>query len=197
MSSPSPAFRRATLAGGRQLSPRPLDPALVSAPSLGRIPAGISPLTQEAHGREAQQAALQANLVHQDNLWRELLEAELRGHKRWIENWSFLKDYDPMGNKKEHPKLPEYISLFSDTVPITVNQVIGSRVNTELELPSLLGASSYPCGHSSWTILLQGPPLPSIEKKRIQMEKRPQLGVDETAILGSGESVQLCSFCYS
>ncbi|XP_072491463.1 ciliary microtubule inner protein 5 isoform X2 [Notamacropus eugenii] len=167
MSSPSPAFRRATLAGGRQLSPRPLDPALVSAPSLGRIPAGISPLTQEAHGREAQQAALQANLVHQDNLWRELLEAELRGHKRWIENWSFLKDYDPMGNKKEHPKLPEYISLFSDTVPITVNQVIGSRVNTELE------------------------------KKRIQMEKRPQLGVDETAILGSGESVQLCSFCYS
>ncbi|XP_020841175.1 ciliary microtubule inner protein 5 [Phascolarctos cinereus] len=122
-----------SLAGGRQRSPRPLDPALASAPSLRRIPPGISPFrTQGAQARETEQAAVQANQVHQDNLWRELLEAELRSQKRWIENWSFLKDYDPMGNKKEHPKLPEHISLFSDTVPSTANQVIGSRVNTEL-----------------------------------------------------------------
>ncbi|XP_036605904.1 uncharacterized protein C2orf50 homolog [Trichosurus vulpecula] len=133
MGSPSPAFQRTTLAGGRQRSPRPLDPTLASAPSLGRIPASISPLrTQGTQAQEAEQVAMQANQVHRDNLWRELLEAELRSHKRWVENWSFLKDYDPMGNKKEHPKLPEYISLFSDTVPSTANQVIGSRVNTEL-----------------------------------------------------------------
>ncbi|XP_068925185.1 uncharacterized protein C2orf50 homolog [Petaurus breviceps papuanus] len=133
MWSPSQAFQRTTMPGGRQQSPRPLDPAFASAPSLGRTPAGISPVrTQGAQAREAERAAMQANQVHQDSLWKELLEAELRSRRRWIENWSFLKDYDPMGNKKEHPKLPEYISLFSDTVPSTANQVIGSRVNTEL-----------------------------------------------------------------
>ncbi|XP_051831380.1 uncharacterized protein C2orf50 homolog [Antechinus flavipes] len=133
MGSPSSALKRPTLAGRRQQPPRPFDSALVSAPALPSIPASISPTrTQGAQAREAEQAALQANQVHQDNLWRELLEAELRSNKRWVENWSFLKDYDQMGNKKEHPKLPEYISLFSDTVPSTTNQVIGSRVNTEL-----------------------------------------------------------------
>ncbi|XP_074080850.1 ciliary microtubule inner protein 5 [Macrotis lagotis] len=132
MRNPPPAFQRTTLADHRQQSPSPFDPTLAST-SLGRIPVSISTLrTQGAQDREAEQAALQANQVHQDNLWRELLEAELRSNKRWIENWSFLKDYNPMGNKKEHPKLPEYISLFSDIVPNTANQVIGSRVNTEL-----------------------------------------------------------------
>ncbi|XP_043845819.1 uncharacterized protein C2orf50 homolog [Dromiciops gliroides] len=133
MESPSPAFQRTTSAGQRHQSPRPLDSALASSPSFRRIPAGISALkTEGAQAREAEQAALQANQVHQDNLWRELLEAELRSNKRWIENWSFLKDYDPLGNKKKHPKLPEHISLFSGTVPSTANQVIGSKVNTEL-----------------------------------------------------------------
>ncbi|XP_001381648.1 uncharacterized protein C2orf50 homolog [Monodelphis domestica] len=129
MGSPSPAFQSATLLGHRKRSPRPLDSAMASTPSLRRMPAGISPLrTQGAQGREAEQA----NQVFQDNLWRELLEAENRSNRLWIQNWSFLKDYDPMGNKKEHPKLPEYTSLFSDTVPSTANQVIGSRMNTEL-----------------------------------------------------------------
>ncbi|XP_036013521.1 uncharacterized protein C2orf50 homolog isoform X2 [Mus musculus] len=34
--------------------------------------------------------------VQQDQLWRELVEAEARGQRRWAENWGFLKDYDPL-----------------------------------------------------------------------------------------------------
>nr|XP_012636493.1 uncharacterized protein C2orf50 homolog [Microcebus murinus]XP_012636494.1 uncharacterized protein C2orf50 homolog [Microcebus murinus] len=49
-----------------------------------------------------------------------------------VENWSFLKDYDPMGNKKEPEKLPDYVPFFSDTVPNSANRVVGSRVDTPL-----------------------------------------------------------------
>lgn len=38
----------------------------------------------------------------------------------------------PQGNKKEPVKLPEYVPLFSDTVPNSTNQVVGSRVGTPL-----------------------------------------------------------------
>ncbi|XP_042536710.1 uncharacterized protein C2orf50 homolog [Dipodomys spectabilis] len=68
----------------------------------------------------------------QDRLWRETVEAERRGRQRWTEQWGFLKDYDPMGNKKEPERLPESVSLFSDTVPNSSNQVVGSRVDTPL-----------------------------------------------------------------
>lgn len=36
------------------------------------------------------------------------------------------------GNKKEPVKLPDYVPLFSDTVPNSANQVVGSRVDTPL-----------------------------------------------------------------
>uniref|UniRef100_A0A8C6W4Y1 Uncharacterized protein n=1 Tax=Nannospalax galili TaxID=1026970 RepID=A0A8C6W4Y1_NANGA len=70
--------------------------------------------------------------VQQDQLWRELVEAEGRGQRRWAENWSFLKDYDPMGNKKEPEKLPVDLPLFSDTFPSSTSRVVGSRVDTPL-----------------------------------------------------------------
>lgn len=38
----------------------------------------------------------------------------------------------PQGNKKEPVKLPEYVPFFSDTVPNSTNQVVGSRVGTPL-----------------------------------------------------------------
>ncbi|XP_001505677.2 uncharacterized protein C2orf50 homolog [Ornithorhynchus anatinus] len=87
---------------------------------------------QPARGREDQRTTLRGNQVLQDRLWRELLEAEWRDNQRWIQNWNFLKDYDPMGNKKEPQKLPKYIPRFSPDVPNTANQVIGSRINTKL-----------------------------------------------------------------
>jgi hypothetical protein len=38
----------------------------------------------------------------------------------------------PQGNKKEPEKLLEYVSFFSNTVPNSTNQVVGSRVDTPL-----------------------------------------------------------------
>ncbi|XP_057596600.1 uncharacterized protein C2orf50 homolog [Hippopotamus amphibius kiboko] len=128
-SRPTPGLQRTTSAGYRLPSTRP--PALVSStarsgPAAGRGPAG-GPQAPKAKG-----SALGADGVQQDQLWRECLEAERRSQRRWAQNWSFLKDYDPMGNKKELVKLPEYVPLFSDTVPNSTNQAVGSRVDTPL-----------------------------------------------------------------
>ncbi|XP_021057035.1 uncharacterized protein C2orf50 homolog [Mus pahari] len=70
--------------------------------------------------------------VQQDQLWRELVEAEARGQRRWAENWGFLKDYDPLGNKKEPQELPASVPFFSDTFPCSTNREVGSRVDTPL-----------------------------------------------------------------
>ncbi|XP_019505546.1 PREDICTED: uncharacterized protein C2orf50 homolog [Hipposideros armiger] len=114
-------LQKTTSAGYRLPSTRP--PALVSSTARG------SPVVGRGLGSGL---ALRADGVQQDQLWRELLEAERRSQQRWAQNWSFLKDYDPMGNKKESKKLPEHMPLFSDTVPNSTNRVVGSRVDTPL-----------------------------------------------------------------
>ncbi|TKC53282.1 hypothetical protein EI555_006817, partial [Monodon monoceros] len=53
------------------------------------------------------------------------------------QNWSFLKDYDPMvrqttSTRRSPGKLLECVPLFSDTVPNSTNQAVGSRVDTPL-----------------------------------------------------------------
>ncbi|XP_050999629.1 uncharacterized protein C2orf50 homolog [Acomys russatus] len=70
--------------------------------------------------------------VQQDQLWRELVEAEERGQRRWVENWGFLKDYDLLGNKKEPEELPADVPFFSDTLPSSTSREVGSRVETPL-----------------------------------------------------------------
>ncbi|XP_006197338.1 ciliary microtubule inner protein 5 [Vicugna pacos] len=122
---PAPGLQRTTSAGYRLPSTKP--PALVSSTARSRPVAGRA----LAGGHQACRA-LGAEGVQQDQLWRELLEAERRSQRRWAQNWSFLKDYDPMGNKKEPVQLPEYVPLFSDTVPNSMSQVVGSRVDTPL-----------------------------------------------------------------
>uniref|UniRef100_A0ABM5GJC9 Ciliary microtubule inner protein 5 isoform X3 n=1 Tax=Pogona vitticeps TaxID=103695 RepID=A0ABM5GJC9_9SAUR len=82
--------------------------------------------------REEEQEALKQDQVRQDKVWREFVEAERRATKYWYQNWSFLKDYDPLGKKKEPEQLPEYVSVFSDKIPSTTGHVIGSRMNTDL-----------------------------------------------------------------
>ncbi|KAM6082505.1 ciliary microtubule inner protein 5 [Chlamydotis macqueenii] len=77
-------------------------------------------------------AALQQDQVQQDKIWKDIVEAEERGRKIWYQNWSFLKDYDQMGKKKEQKPLPDYMPVFSSKVPNSTNQIIGSRMNTEL-----------------------------------------------------------------
>ncbi|XP_053141617.1 uncharacterized protein C2orf50 homolog isoform X5 [Hemicordylus capensis] len=67
----------------------------------------------------------------QDNEGLKLLPVPFLTY-RGYQNWSFLKDYDPMGKKKEHEELPEYVSVFSDKIPNTSSRIIGSRMNTDL-----------------------------------------------------------------
>ncbi|KAF6320887.1 hypothetical protein mRhiFer1_001851 [Rhinolophus ferrumequinum] len=78
-------LQKTTSAGYRLPSTRP--PTLVSPTARG------GPMV--ARGR-ARGLALGADGVQQDQLWRELLEAERRSQQRWAQNWSFLKDHDLM-----------------------------------------------------------------------------------------------------
>ncbi|CAM4532182.1 ciliary microtubule inner protein 5 [Caretta caretta] len=138
MGSRSTGFRRTTSARYRLPAARPLvDLASSSSPSLSTpqhgkaLPASQVLAQQAARAREEEQAALRKDQVRQDKIWREFMEAEWRGRKYWYQNWGFMKDYDPMGKKKEQEQLPEYMPVFSDNVPNTTNQTIGSRMNTE------------------------------------------------------------------
>ncbi|XP_051469174.1 uncharacterized protein C2orf50 homolog [Apus apus] len=79
-----------------------------------------------------EQAALQEDQVQLDKIWRESVEAEQRGRKIWYQNWSFLKDYDQMGVKKEQKPLPSYVPVFSSKLPNSSSQAVGSRLGTEL-----------------------------------------------------------------
>ncbi|XP_016075186.1 PREDICTED: uncharacterized protein C2orf50 homolog [Miniopterus natalensis] len=127
-SHPISGPQKTTSAGYRRPATRP--PVLVSPPARGGLVSGRGLAGGQAP--RAEQAALAADRVQQDQLWRELLEAEKRGQRLWAQNWSFLSDYDPMGNKKEPSKLPEHVPLFSNAVPISTNRAVGSRVDTPL-----------------------------------------------------------------
>ncbi|XP_039604841.1 uncharacterized protein C2orf50 homolog isoform X1 [Polypterus senegalus] len=70
--------------------------------------------------------------VKEDRVWRESVHAEQRGVQQWERNWSFLKDFDQLGRPREEEHLPEYVSFYSEKVPNTMNQNIGSRMNTEI-----------------------------------------------------------------
>ncbi|XP_044118492.1 uncharacterized protein C2orf50 homolog [Neovison vison] len=131
-SRPAPGFPRTTSAGYRLPLTRlsALDSSTApGGPAVGR---GLAGSRQAPQAPEAERLGQGTNGVRQDQLWRELVEAERRGQQRWAQHWSFLKDYDPLGNRKEPVQLPEHVSLFSDTVPNSANQVVGSRVNTPL-----------------------------------------------------------------
>ncbi|XP_067400976.1 uncharacterized protein C2orf50 homolog [Emydura macquarii macquarii] len=139
MGSRSTGFRRTTSAGYRLPAARSLvQLALSSSPSLSTTQLGKAPpatqafAQQAAQARKEEQSALWGDQVRQDKIWREFIEAERRGSKYWYQNWGFMKDYDPMGKTKEQEQLPEYVPVFSDKIPNTTNQTIGSRMNTEI-----------------------------------------------------------------
>ncbi|XP_063110366.1 uncharacterized protein C2orf50 homolog isoform X1 [Cavia porcellus] len=74
--------------GGRPASGLPRTTSAGSRLRPAKPPASVSPVA-----RGSPRAALGAQ---EDELWREMVEAEGRGRRRWAENWAFLKDYDPM-----------------------------------------------------------------------------------------------------
>lgn len=106
---------------------------LISSSKSGRTPAASQSLAKtESKIWEEEQKALKEDQVRQDKVWREFVEAERRATKYWYQNWNFLKDYDPLGKKKEQEQLPDYVSVFSDKIPNTNSHIIGSRLNTDL-----------------------------------------------------------------
>ncbi|XP_010125722.1 PREDICTED: uncharacterized protein C2orf50 homolog, partial [Chlamydotis macqueenii] len=127
-------FRKNTLVTSWQPASTPLGQR-VSSPSmsLGSTQPRRLVVAQPATRAWADEhAALQQDQVQQDKIWKDIVEAEERGRKIWYQNWSFLKDYDQMGKKKEQKPLPDYMPVFSSKVPNSTNQIIGSRMNTEL-----------------------------------------------------------------
>ncbi|XP_078133489.1 ciliary microtubule inner protein 5 [Sander vitreus] len=70
--------------------------------------------------------------VKQDQVWKEMVWSERRGVREWEKNWNFLRNYDQMGQPKSEEPLPSYVSLFSNDVPNTTNQMFGSRLYTPL-----------------------------------------------------------------
>ncbi|KAF7710792.1 uncharacterized protein C2orf50 homolog [Silurus meridionalis] len=121
------SIRRATSAGYR-LPERPSD-ALASRSSVS---VKRPPQSAPKSASEPQPNSEYRDPVKQDRVWRELVRAERDGLKEWEKNWSFLKDFDQLGNPRTETPLPSYVSLYSETLPNTSNQMLGSRVCTEL-----------------------------------------------------------------
>ncbi|XP_020498784.1 uncharacterized protein C2orf50 homolog [Labrus bergylta] len=90
--------------------------------------------TRRAHGHtvSTEQTSDRSDPVKQDRVWREVVVGERRGVREWETNWGFLTEYDQMGHPKSPEPLPSNVSLFSDSVPNTTNQMFGSRLSTPL-----------------------------------------------------------------
>ncbi|XP_023475301.1 uncharacterized protein C2orf50 homolog isoform X2 [Equus przewalskii] len=82
-SRPTPGLQRTTSAGYRLPSIRPpasVSPTARGGPVAGR---GLAGGRQAPQDLEAKREPLGADNVQQDQLWRELLEAERRSQRRW------------------------------------------------------------------------------------------------------------------
>ncbi|XP_066466627.1 uncharacterized protein C2orf50 homolog [Tiliqua scincoides] len=139
MGSKANGVRRTASAGYRLPAPSPVsDFTSASSLSINSSQSGRTPAASQSFAKtgskiwEEEQKALKGDQVRQDKVWREFVEAERRATKYWYQNWNFLKDYDPLGKKKEHKQLPDYVSVFSDKIPNTNSHIIGSRLNTDL-----------------------------------------------------------------
>uniref|UniRef100_A0A8C5QJM2 Ciliary microtubule inner protein 5 n=1 Tax=Leptobrachium leishanense TaxID=445787 RepID=A0A8C5QJM2_9ANUR len=128
MSSKPVSIRRTTSAGYRLPDRRPAHLETNSTSSLNKTHPGAR--QNPPLGARDKDKATWEDAVRSDHVWRELVESEKRGEKRWDEQWGFLKEYDALGNKKEPDILPE--EAFSENMPSTTSQIMGSRINTEL-----------------------------------------------------------------
>ncbi|KPP68003.1 hypothetical protein Z043_113351 [Scleropages formosus] len=107
------------------------DPSSRSSVSLNRHSAGKSRSAAELRAPDRRDPDLR-DPVKQDQAWREFVRAERHSVKEWHKNWAFLTDFDQLGRPRKETPLPAHVSVFSDRVPNTANQALGSRVGTEL-----------------------------------------------------------------
>ncbi|CAL1574752.1 unnamed protein product [Knipowitschia caucasica] len=108
---------------GYRLQPRTPAPRPRSSQTHG----GWSAPTPGDHGASPDQ-----DPVRQDLVWREMVWKERRGAKEWEKNWDFLKKFDDLGKPKQEPPLPSNVSVFSELIPNTNNQMIGSRLTSPM-----------------------------------------------------------------
>ncbi|XP_019731673.1 ciliary microtubule inner protein 5 [Hippocampus comes] len=120
-------LRRASSAGyrlpERTKGSRPITKQESAAKSLKRARDTTSSSTRDADASDP---------VKQDQAWREMVWSERRAVLEWDKNWSFLRNYDQLGELKTEEPLPDNSSLFSDCAPNTTNQIFGSRLSTPL-----------------------------------------------------------------
>ncbi|XP_056617220.1 uncharacterized protein C2orf50 homolog [Triplophysa dalaica] len=138
--------RRATSAGYR-LPDRPNGP-LNSQSSVSVF--RHSAVRTRNTGETAAQDDDTRDPVKQDQIWREFVRTERTGVKEWEKNWSFLKSFDQLGRPRAETPLPNSVSLYSDRLPNTSNQMLGSGLYTELgkeliRIDSLLTLTSNHC----------------------------------------------------
>ncbi|XP_067241463.1 uncharacterized protein C2orf50 homolog [Chanodichthys erythropterus] len=121
-------MRRATSAGYR-LPDRPNGPlASQSSVSVFRHSVNRTRNTGETPAQDDDTR----DPVKQDQVWKEFVRAERTGMKEWEKNWSFLMNFDQLGHQRTETPLPSSVSLYSDRVPNTSNQMIGSGLYSEL-----------------------------------------------------------------
>ncbi|XP_026079632.1 uncharacterized protein C2orf50-like [Carassius auratus] len=121
-------MRRATSAGYR-LPDRPNGPlASQSSGSVFRHSAGRTRNTGEIPAQDDDTR----DPVKQDQVWREFVRTERIGVKEWEKNWSFLMNFYQLGHPHTETPLSSSVSLYSDRVPNTRNQMFGSGLYTEL-----------------------------------------------------------------
>ncbi|XP_077433857.1 ciliary microtubule inner protein 5 isoform X3 [Vanacampus margaritifer] len=70
--------------------------------------------------------------VKQGQAWKEMVWSERRAVLEWEKNWSFLRNYDQLGELKTDEPFPDNSSFFSNCYPNTSNQIFGSRLSTPL-----------------------------------------------------------------
>ncbi|XP_069830078.1 uncharacterized protein C2orf50 homolog [Dendropsophus ebraccatus] len=130
MGSRQISIRRATSAGYRMPEKSATKITSMSSTNLSKTHPGTRQIASISDREKEKQSW--GDAVRKDHVWREFVEAERRGEKVWHENWSFLKEYDSLGNEKEVEQLPDKVPVFSEQVPNTSNQNIGARINSDL-----------------------------------------------------------------
>ncbi|XP_042356145.1 uncharacterized protein C2orf50 homolog [Plectropomus leopardus] len=108
------------------------EPANETRPTTTRQPAADRTRSAKGDAVSAKQNPDRSDPVKQDRVWKEMVWSERRGVREWEKNWNFLRNYDQLGQLKPEETLPSYVSLFSDRVPNTTNQMFGSRLSTPL-----------------------------------------------------------------
>ncbi|XP_057716283.1 uncharacterized protein C2orf50 homolog [Corythoichthys intestinalis] len=120
-------FRRASSAGyrlpERTKAPRPITKLPSSGKSLPKVRNATTTPTRDADASDP---------VKQDQAWKEMVWSERRAVREWDRNWSFLQNYDQLGELKPDEPSPGNSSPLSGCSPNTTNQIFGSRLSTPL-----------------------------------------------------------------